>query len=305
MCMLRTVADLSAIIVGTPPAFRGGLSKGRHLELDLMKYFPTVGYFIEKPVSTAPIDEVKQVSERLIQNSNVVSVGYMLRYLRCVQKMKQIIHENNLTVMATNARYSAAYESIAKPAWWDKLKDMGPVIEQGTHFCDLSRYFGGDVDISSVTARSVEWYEEPGKLSKIPVDESIIPEDQRIPRITAAVWKYESGAVGSFTHTVALQGTEYDCELELWADGYHMRLIDPYNAPMLTVRRPGDDHVERYSFTDDDPFFSEMSEFIDAVEGKPSHILSSYEDATKTYELTWAIRLAGEKSATFARGLKK
>ena len=29
----------------------------------------------------------------------------MLRYLRCVQKMKQIIHENNLTVMATNARY--------------------------------------------------------------------------------------------------------------------------------------------------------------------------------------------------------
>lgn len=27
---------------------------------------------------------------------------------------------------------------------------MGPVIEQGTHFCDLSRYFGGDVDIPSV-----------------------------------------------------------------------------------------------------------------------------------------------------------
>lgn len=29
----------------------------------------------------------------------------MLRYLRCVQKMKQIIHENNLTVMGTVARY--------------------------------------------------------------------------------------------------------------------------------------------------------------------------------------------------------
>jgi predicted dehydrogenase len=27
---------------------------------------------------------------------------------------------------------------------------MGPVIEQGTHFCDLSRYFGGDVEIDSV-----------------------------------------------------------------------------------------------------------------------------------------------------------
>lgn len=29
----------------------------------------------------------------------------MLRYLRAVQKMKQIIHDNKLTVMATNARY--------------------------------------------------------------------------------------------------------------------------------------------------------------------------------------------------------
>lgn len=45
---------------------------------------------------------------------------------------------------------SAAYEAIAKPAWWNKSIDMGPVIEQGTHFCDLSRYFGGDVEIDSV-----------------------------------------------------------------------------------------------------------------------------------------------------------
>lgn len=45
---------------------------------------------------------------------------------------------------------SCAYEAIAKPAWWNKAIDMGPVIEQGTHFCDLSRYFGGDVDINTV-----------------------------------------------------------------------------------------------------------------------------------------------------------
>jgi hypothetical protein len=62
---------------------------------------------------------------------------------------------------------------------------------------------------------------------------------------------------------------------------------------------------------DDDPFFSEVSAFIDAIEGGPDpHILSSFEDATKTYEyvslncssskltdrLTWAIRLAAEAS---------
>lgn len=121
-------------------------------------------------MGTGTVEAAKEVTEKLIKNGNIVSVGYMLRYLQCVQKMKQIIHDNNLTVMATNARYvsplvyflneykqiinhiiqSCAYEAIAKPAWWNKAIDMGPVIEQGTHFCDLSRYFGGDVDMGSV-----------------------------------------------------------------------------------------------------------------------------------------------------------
>lgn len=146
-------------------------------------------------------------------------------------------------------------------------------------------------------AHSVEWYEKPGVLSRIPVDETVVPEDQRIPRISAAVWKYDNGAVGSFMHTVAIHGTAYDCELEVWADGYHMHLVDPYNAPTLVIRRPGDDHEERHVFTDDDPFFSEISNFIDAVEGEGHpHILSSYEDAAKTYALTWEIRTRTEKS---------
>lgn len=175
------------------------------------------------------------------------------------------------------------------------------MIEQGTHFCDLSRYFGGDVELDSVKAHSVEWYEKPGALSRIPVDESVVPEDQRIPRISAAVWKYDNGAVGSFMHTVAIHGTAYDCELEVWADGYHMHLVDPYNAPQLVIRRPGDDHEERHAFTDDDPFFSEISNFIDAVEGGSNpHILSSYEDAAKTYALTWEIRTRTEKSRRVA-----
>lgn len=35
------------------------------------------------------------------------------------------------------------------------------------HFCDLARYFGGEVDLDSIMANSVEWYEKPGKLSKV------------------------------------------------------------------------------------------------------------------------------------------
>lgn len=67
-------------------------------------------------------------------------------------------------------------------------RSAGPVIEQGTHFCDLSRYFGGEVDISSVQAHSLEWFENAGRLSKMSIDESKIAPENRIPRVTAATW---------------------------------------------------------------------------------------------------------------------
>ena len=50
----------------------------------------------------------------------------MLRYLKGVQMIKQIIQENDLQVMSTIARYACAYEAIAKPDWWDKSKRYCP-----------------------------------------------------------------------------------------------------------------------------------------------------------------------------------
>lgn len=38
----------SAIVVGCPPAYRGGTTKGTDLEIHLMKLFPKTAYFIEK-----------------------------------------------------------------------------------------------------------------------------------------------------------------------------------------------------------------------------------------------------------------
>ena len=39
---------------------------------------------------------------------------------------------------------------------------------------------------------------------------------------------------------VAGLGTTYDTEFEVYADGYRLKLIDPYgSAPVLSVRKPG------------------------------------------------------------------
>jgi hypothetical protein len=64
-----------------------------------------------------------KLPDQLVNFSKTIpSHRYMLRYLKAVQMMKKIIEENNLTVMATIARYACAYEAIAKPDWWDKSK---------------------------------------------------------------------------------------------------------------------------------------------------------------------------------------
>lgn len=97
-----------AIWVGSPPAFRGREEAGRDLENALIKAFPKTAIFIEKPVSTGPVEEAFSIAERLKKSGNIVSVGYMLRYLKVVQKMKRILEENDLKVMATNARYIMA-----------------------------------------------------------------------------------------------------------------------------------------------------------------------------------------------------
>jgi predicted dehydrogenase len=75
-------------------------------EDQLTEAFSKAAMFVEKPVSTGPVDEAWAVGDLLeSRKDNLVSVGYMLRYSAAAQKMKDIIKENGLTVMMTSARY--------------------------------------------------------------------------------------------------------------------------------------------------------------------------------------------------------
>ncbi|KZW01227.1 hypothetical protein EXIGLDRAFT_745214 [Exidia glandulosa HHB12029] len=281
---------IRAIVVGTPPAFRGGLAKGTDIELQIIKAFPKAQLFIEKPVAAGSVKDAYTVGETIESDGNrIVGVAYMLRYLKAVGHIRKVIAERGLTVMATHARYATAYNAVAKPFWWDKSLSGGPVVEQATHFCDLSRFFGGSVVPGSVQARATEWNEPAGQLAKMLVDESKIPEEQRIPRVTSANWKYESGGVGSLLHVVAARS-------RFFADGHLFKLEDPYGKPLLRIRTPASDEEETLTFPGDDPFYSEVDAFVDAVEsGSSQGILSSFKDACGTYELTWDIRTASER----------
>ncbi|KAJ5605577.1 hypothetical protein N7510_008358 [Penicillium lagena] len=303
------------IMLATPPEFRGSMSPGRNLEAQLVAAFgggPAI--FAEKPVTIGSADGAYAVAQHLSRSGNLVGVGYMLRYLKVVQKVVQLIRDNNLTVMSVSARYVTAYSKMRKADWWDKSKQGGPIVEQATHFCDLCRYLGGEVILDSVQATALEHNEPAGKLSHFTdaIDESKISVENRIPRATTAIWKYKTGAIGTLSHIVALHGVVYSNEIVVIADGYQMRLVDLYGVPKLFVRYPYDEQEVEHYYPEDDPFYNELAAICNSQDRKansqskstlegikedallPNRILSSFEDATKTYEFTWAIRLESE-----------
>ena len=58
--------------------------------------------------------------------------------------------------------------------------------------------------------------------------------------MTNAIWRYENGAMGQLLHGVSLHDGEYSVELCVLADGWLLKLVEPYNeAPRLYIRQPG------------------------------------------------------------------
>jgi len=296
---MLSIAKPEAVFIGTPPLFHGSTLSPRDIELQCAKR--NIHMFIEKPISCAGMEDVTGVKDILMKAVDecglVISVGYMFRYSKAIKMMKDIIKMHSQP-KAFNARYMCAYSNIAKSEWWDSDKCGGPIVEQGTHFCDLARCLVGEVDYSTIQTITVRDTDPCGHLSKIPssVCEENIPAERRVPRITSAFWKFENGAIGSLMHGVVLHEDKYENELEVWGDGYRLQLIDPYNECKLAVRLPGSEKVEVFHFTDDDYYLTEDTVFIQSCISKDTNgILSSYDDSYHTYKMSVCIKNAEDK----------
>ena len=67
-----------AVVIGSPPMFRGSTSSGRDIEIQLLKKFPGIALFVEKPIATGPFVELKdafEVAKAIETSGNVCSVG--------------------------------------------------------------------------------------------------------------------------------------------------------------------------------------------------------------------------------------
>jgi len=289
--MLATVAA-DCVFIGVPPNAHGDTASP--LELDCINANASI--FIEKPISCTAPEKMMAFRDDLCAHESkgtVLSVAYMFRYSKAIEEVKKLI-EMFGPVKLVHMRYNCAYSTSSKISWWDNTQSGGPIVEQATHFVDISRYLAGEINLNSIRAMSVKSTDPAGALSKVPVDEGKIPAGNQVPRVTTAMWKFESGAMGTLTHSVLLHGWTYDTQLEVSGDGYSIILKDPYDKNEITFRAPGDE-VPRTMTVPNDPYWDEIETFITAVKTKNSEkIRSRYADAFKTYQATWAIRRAAE-----------
>ena len=285
------------MISGVPP-FCHGTSKSP-LELELLE--AGVDLFIEKPVSVLPPEEFCTYSADVVRKQQekglIVSVGYMFRYHPAVAKLREILAGRN--VMVLGARYNRTYTESSHPFWWDTSQSGGPIVEQATHFCDLVRFIAGDVQKKTIKGCSIPPSDSPGEagyLNALPrvIQEAGIPLERHVPRATTCCWQFEGGGLGTLTHGVTLHGRRYEATIEMWCDGLRVLLENIYFPEcQLRVRTSGSDDDEVYTFPDADPYLEEDRAFLAAVRNRDASLVhSTYEDATKTYQLSWDIRRA-------------
>ena len=161
------------LLLGVPPIHHGSFSEGKDVELQLLN--GGVNLFVEKPVSVIPPEEfnkyVSAVAETSAKKGCVVSVGYMFRYHPAIIKIKEEITKFGRPLVALNARYSCTCSNMRKYFWWNVTQSGGPIVEQATHFCDLVRYIGGEVELDSVKGYNVPFSANPtdiGYLTSVP-----------------------------------------------------------------------------------------------------------------------------------------
>lgn len=67
-----------AVVIGSPPMFRGSTLQGRDIEIQILKKFPGIALFVEKPVATGPFEELKDafdVAKIIDDSGSICSVG--------------------------------------------------------------------------------------------------------------------------------------------------------------------------------------------------------------------------------------
>jgi myo-inositol 2-dehydrogenase/D-chiro-inositol 1-dehydrogenase len=235
-----------------------------------------IPFLTEKPLAATDAEGPARIAAAVAERDLVAAVGYHFRALPALAEVRDRLTGNPAHLFT--ARWLSGTPS---PAWWLREElGGGQVVEQATHWYDLARYLVGEAAVVA----AVSTREEP-----------VVPAGADVVDATAAVLRFDSGAIGSFANSRRIATGTVEVEIAT-------------SDLLITIRRVGEDPGGcEVVFADGDgvttvppgrdPYEVQAETFLDAVEaGDPMRVLSSYGDALKTDRLTRAVVAATGRS---------
>ncbi|WP_226668109.1 Gfo/Idh/MocA family protein [Metabacillus litoralis] len=253
--------DLNAVYICIPPFAHG------EIELELIKR--GIPFLVEKPLSV-DLDIPYEVITKLKAQKVITSVGYHFRYRESVESLRNELDQSTLGMVT-----GEWMGSMPTVSWWrNQQTSGGQFIEQTTHLVDLLRYTVGEVE---------EVYAAYGSRSLSTQYDNVTVSD-----IGTVTLKFRNGEIANLSNTCILP--EGDSSVGL--DFYTNKGIFQLGFHSLDISKEG----KKSSIVDStDPYLKENQAFLHAVKtGDSSKILSNYEDAYKTQEITVAALKSAE-----------
>jgi predicted dehydrogenase len=230
-----------------------------------------IPFFVEKPVAL-DAGLAREIAAEVTRRGMLTSVGYMNRYRRGVQRVRDLLREDPAVLLFGGWIGGTPRGGPGIGSWWvQKDRSGGQFLEQVTHTVDLVRFFCGE-------ATEVHAYGATGFNTGVPSNYTI--EDAVVVNI-----RFEGGTIANLWACTAANAGGGGVSLSVYA-GKTTALFTGWEHT-LRLMRAGEDTVEIRG--ESDIFAREDAAFIAAVrEGSAEGIQCSYPDGVKTLEISVA-----------------
>jgi predicted dehydrogenase len=229
--------------------------------------------FFEKPIAVE-LPVAKEIEAHLQERSLINAVGYQKRYSPAVERAGQLLAGQTIG-MAVSIRFGG----LPGTPWWRvQSKSGGMLIEQHTHAVDLMRLLCGEIESVYAVANTL-------LLAGTP--------NLDIFDANACTVRFANGAPGIIGNS---------CAIPQGSDVFPGHLVHVATKDMLlsvttskaTIRRQGVEPEEIPGSTDGEDTYRLNLDFIEAVRSGEQKVRSNYQEALRTFAVTYACQHSAE-----------
>jgi len=238
-----------------------------------------VPFFVEKPINLF-LDQARKIASAVEKRRVLTSVGYMNRYRRGVQLVREALREDPPILVLGGWIGSTPRPSPDSPIWrWWIRKELsgGQFHEQVTHTVDLARFICGEItEVCAYPAKGLNRFAPP----EYNVEDASVVNVKFANGAVGCLWASCSSNAGGGGVTLSIYANRTTALFTGWE--HNLKMLRVNMAPLEVSGEPNIFEIE------DDAF-------IDAVRfNDPSRILCTYADGLKTMEVTIAANMSME-----------